>query len=638
MISKPPLGINFSLEGIFLKVILNALPPARLDTPSAALSVLKAFLAHHDVPATVIYWNMLLDRLLPAFDRNTDAIDDTLLPYLYLIADDYGDAVTQSKINAFMKARLPLRDKSNDNSDYLAGTRRLMEAAAAHALAGHGTEGPLLFGISCKYEQWIPGAVLGRCIKSHFPQARIVIGGLRNRDKAEALMQICPGFDFAIWGEGEYPLLALCQALDAPVQDFCAVPRLLFRHEGAVVGSTATQSSYFDLNSRIFPDYDDYFHYRTHAGLKQLPAILPLESSRGCTWGACRFCVYAEGYENRKKDPAVLQAEIQHLLGKYDTTYFAFMDNDIVANDLPRLETMLDDLVALRQTRNIELIAEVIPKHFTPALMKKLFRAGLSRVHFGYEALSDRLLKKMRKRNNFSDNLFFVKFAHKYKIKLPSANIICGAIGEEDVDVLESIDNLHFLRFYFDRHLFAHNLIPLRVAKHSAFYDMLAPEALTRWDDNALFNLLPAHMTGGVDRFSLFDFAAKPGLLWEVFAKLDRFYYDHHYSFTLCVENDALVYREFFDAELLTAFALGDLEYRILRLTQARIMDLKDLVAALAQDVDMPTEAGAVRAALDHLRQKHLVYFNDGHRAIITVIDMDQIEGVPSPAARSTAC
>ncbi|MBI5552263.1 MAG: radical SAM protein [Desulfobacterales bacterium] len=610
-----------------MNVILNALPPARLDTPSAALSVLKAFLAQHAVPTTVIYWNLLLDRLLPAFDRDTDAIDDTLLPYLYLIAEDYGDVVTQSKTNAFMKARLPLRDKANDNSDYLADTRRLLEAAVAHALADHATDAPLLLGISCKYEQWIPGAVLGRCIKSHFPQARIVIGGLRNRDKAEALMQICPDFDFAIWGEGEYPLLALCQALDDPAQDLTAVPRLLFRHAGAVLCSRTTQSPYYDLNSRIFPDYDDYFHNRAQAGLKHLPAILPLESSRGCTWGACRFCVYSDGYENRKKDSAVLQAEMHHLLGKYDTAFFAFMDNDILANDLPRLETMLDDLITLRQSRNVQLIAEVIPKHFTPALMKKLFQAGLARVHFGYEALSDRLLKKMRKRNNFSDNLFFVKFAHKYKIKLPSANIICGAIGEEDIDVLESIDNLHFLRFYFDRHLFAHNLIPLRVAKHSAFYDMLSPEALIRWDDNALFQLLPAPMTGGVDRFSLFDFAAKPGPLWEVFAKLDRFYYDHHYSFTLCLENGALVYREFFDAELLTAFALGDLEYRILRRTQAQIMDLDTLMEALAQDGDMPSEANTVRAALDHLRQKHLVYFNDGHRAIVTVIDMDQIEG-----------
>jgi len=610
-----------------LNVILNALPPARLDTPSAALSVLKAFLTHHGVPATVIYWNLLLDRLLPAFDRDTDAIDYTLLPYLYLIADDCGDTLTQSKLNAFMKARLPLRDKLNDNSDYLTGTRRLLEAAVAQALAGQATDGPLLFGISCKYEQWIPGVVLARYIKSHFPQAAIVLGGLRNRDKAEALLRICPEFDFAIWGEGEYPLLALCQALDAPARDFAAVPRLLYRYAGAVVGSSATQSPCFDLNSRIFPDYDDYFHYRAQAGLTQLPAILPLESSRGCTWNACRFCVYAEGYEQRKKDPAALQAEIRHLLDRYDTTYFAFMDNDIVANDLARLETMLDDLIALRRSRNVQLIAEVIPKNFAPALMKKLFQAGLARVHFGYEALSDGLLKKMRKRNNFSDNLFFVKFAHKYKIKLPSANIICGAIGETDEDVLESIDNLHFLRFYFDRHLFAHNLIPLRVAKHSAFYDMLAPEALIRWDDNTLFHLLPKQMTAGVDRFALFDFAAKPGPLWEVFAKLDRFYYDHRYSYTLCVENGALVYREFFDAELLAALALGDLEYRILRRTQAEILDLKELLAALAQDGDNPTEADAVRAALDHLRQKHLVYFNDGHRAIVTVIDMDQVEG-----------
>jgi hypothetical protein len=348
----------------------------------------------------------------------------------------------------------------------------------------------------------------------------------------------------------------------------------------------------------------------------------------------CRFCVYGDGFQNRKKDPSALKAELQFLLEKYPTTLFAFMDNDIVANDFPRLEKMLDELIDLRRRRNIQFIAEVIPKKFTPAIMQKLLRAGLARVHFGYEGLSDRLLKKMRKRNNFSDNLFFVKFAHKYKIKLPSANIICGIVGEDDVDVLESIDNLHFLRFYFDRHRFMHNPIPLRVAKHSAFYDLLQPEDRVQWDQNNVFDLLPAGLAAGIDRFSLFDFAGRPGRLWEQFAKINQFYYDHCYSYTLCVENETVVYREFFDGDLLTAFALPPLDVRILQCTHDRITDFKDLMEYLGQAGENPVDEGAVRAALARLRTNHLIYCTHDGNAILAVLDMDQIMG---PTSSDTA-
>jgi radical SAM superfamily enzyme YgiQ (UPF0313 family) len=621
-----------------LKVILNALPPARTDTPSAALSVLKAFLAHHHIEPSIIYWNLLLDRLLPPFERDTDATHFDLLPYLYLIADEYQDEIAKGKTNAVMKAKLPLRDKLNDNSDYFVRTKGLLEATVAGELSKYPASEPLLFGIPCKFEQWIAGVVIARLVKRRFPLARIVAGGLRNQDKAEALMRVCADFDFAIWGEGEYPLLELCQAIAGKTEDFNSVPRLIYRKKDSLRRSTPEVSRTYDMNGRIFPDYDDYFRYREASPKKNIPAILPLESSRGCIWSSCRFCVYPDGSENRKKDPGVLIEEIHHLLGRYDTPYFAFMDNDIVANDHKRLETILDDLISIKRTRNIQLIAEVIPKHFTPELMQKLFRAGLGRVHFGYESLSDRLLEKMRKRNSFSDNIFFVKFAHKYKIKLPSANIICGAVGEEDYDILESIDNLHFLRFYFDKHLFVHNLIPLQVAKHSAFYGMLEKEELKKWDGNTVFHLLPGKMLDGVDRFSLFDFSAKPGLLWEMFAKINGFYYDHRYSYsismedkTVSMEDKTVVYREFFDGELSTSFALTRLECRILRETNSAIMALDDLIAALGKGMDNELDGGAVRAALNHLKQKHLVYFDGDHRSIISVVDAAQIAGLPSP-------
>lgn len=605
-----------------MRVVLNALPPARTDTPSAPLSILKAFLAHHDVKAGIIYWNLLLEGLLPAFERNTDLIHVDLLPYLYLVAGRHGDAIARAKANAYMKSRLPLHDILNDASDYLAGTEKVLDEAVAGAFARYSGEERLLFGISCKYEQWIPGIVLAGYMKRYFPDSRIVLGGLRDSRKAGSVLKMCSDFDFAIWGEGEYPLLELCRALEAHAADLSSVPRLVFREGGAVRSSDSETGDFFDMNSGIFPDYDDYFACRAASGKTDARAVIPVESSRGCTWNACKFCVYSDGYRTRTKAAGVLLQEIAHLSRKYGTPCFAFMDNDIVANDPGRLGEVLDGLISFKQDHDAEFIAEVIHKDLTATLMEKFPRAGFGRLHFGYESLSERLLKKMRKKTSFSDNIFFVKFARKSGIQLPSANIICGAAGEEDVDILECIDNLHFLRFYYDRDLFRHNIIPLRIANNSDFHRMLTREELARFDRNEIFDLLPDALKTGIDRFTLFDFSAQQSSLWELFSKINDFYYDHLYTYSMAREGERIIYTEFFDSRPVVRLEIGSLGYHILKETNSRVTGPDDLVRS-CMEWNAGIGEGLVLAALDLLKAKHLVYFDEAYRSIISVIDTE---------------
>ncbi len=609
-----------------MRVILNALPPARTDTPSAPLSILKAFLLHHGVAAGIIYWNLLLDGVVPGLERDSDATHLDLLPYLYLIAGKYNDAIAQAKANAYVKSELPFRDILNDSSDYLAGAEKIIDEAVAREFAPYAGEDRLLFGMSCKYEQWIPGMVLAGYIKKYFPGSRIVLGGFRDRDRARSVMCVCSDFDFAIWGEGEYPLLELCRVLDAELPDLSQVPRLLYRDRGEILSSGITTGDFFDMNSGMIPDYDDYFACREALGKTDVPAVLPVESSRGCTWRACRFCVYSDGYKTRKKDAGVLTEEIAHLLKKYGTPYFAFMDNDIAANDPGRLGEILDGLVPLRQESGAEFIAEVIHKDLAPELMEKFPRAGFGRLHFGYESLSDSLLKKMRKKTGFSDNICFVKHARKFDIRLPSANIICGTVGEDDIDILECIDNLHFLRFYYDRDLFRHNVIPLRIAGNSDFFGMLDREQLRRFDENETYHLLPGPIKNVVDRFTLFDFSAPSNNLWKLFSKINDFYYEHAYTYAVSREGGRLVYREYFDSQPVVQLEIGELGHHILRETNSRVTDPKDLVRSCKSWKDGIDES-YVFGALDLLREKHLVYFDDAYRSIISVIDTESGPG-----------
>ena len=52
------------------EIILNCMPPFTVGSPSAALSILKAYLCKHGHSVKVIYWNVLLHNLENEFTWN----------------------------------------------------------------------------------------------------------------------------------------------------------------------------------------------------------------------------------------------------------------------------------------------------------------------------------------------------------------------------------------------------------------------------------------------------------------------------------------------------------------------------------------------------------------------------------------
>ena len=79
----------------------------------------------------------------------------------------------------------------------------------------------------------------------------------------------------------------------------------------------------------------------------------------------------------------------------------------------------------------------------------------------------------MNKSNNFSNNLFFVKYSLKFEID-PLVNIIIGLINETKDDIQESIDNLHFLRFFYNKKETSlyHDYVTLVISRMSKYYGM----------------------------------------------------------------------------------------------------------------------------------------------------------------------
>lgn len=52
------------------KIILNWMPPAMIELPSPAMSILKRYLENHGLDVEIIYWNLLLHDLQKDFIWN----------------------------------------------------------------------------------------------------------------------------------------------------------------------------------------------------------------------------------------------------------------------------------------------------------------------------------------------------------------------------------------------------------------------------------------------------------------------------------------------------------------------------------------------------------------------------------------
>jgi radical SAM superfamily enzyme YgiQ (UPF0313 family) len=198
----------------------------------------------------------------------------------------------------------------------------------------------ILFGFSAKFYQWIPGMILAKKLRINFPGIKIIIGGLNSQNEAVAVMEICPYFDFGIWGEGEYPLLELLNGLEHKDSNlFKSVPRLVYRADKGLE-STTNHSRYADFSDYIFPDYSDSIEL---SGKVSDPGIssLPIEASRGCYWNRCKFCSLNTGYKYRRRLPKSVVSEIDFMFQRYNIKRFRFLDHDIVGPDIVQFETLL---------------------------------------------------------------------------------------------------------------------------------------------------------------------------------------------------------------------------------------------------------------------------------------------------------
>ena len=518
-------------------MILHCLPPYRSDIPNAALGYLKGFLEDRGVHVTNVYWNLILHREINTVREQMSRYQPALLNFdmLYvittyiskcLLAEKFKDTTKNIKtpFDNFFSSLLTreeissLLDSIKDKIDWYILENNLHKTPVA--------------GFTFRTHQWLIGYYVMLRLKELNPDIKIVVGGIADEAQGRTFMRVFHQADFAVYGEGEFPLFYLYRALqeDTPLRD---VPQLIYRM-GDTVESTPAMPDHPDVDSYPFADHSDYFDALQKFAAGLAPVQIPIWGSRACPWNKCKFCSDSEGSPYRARSPEHIVDEIEFQSTKHNTENFFFVDSDI-AGSRKRFQVLLELLLHASAKRGEPycFFGEISPVFLSSETVHLMKLVSFELIQVGFEAVTDSLLEKMQKRQRFAHNLQALKIGNRHHLRIGSLNVLRGIPDETEEDILESCSNVKFLRFYLNEY----PPVPTHFVLYrgSPFYNEMTQEEMNTWNANRFW--LEIQSTGfisGYDRFDFFGFYRQrpQSTLWNDFEILLKFYAEQKCSYT----------------------------------------------------------------------------------------------------------
>ena len=281
-------------------------------------------------------------------------------------------------------------------------------------------------GFTSTFAQTVPSLALAAALRRRHPHLVVVFGGANlEGPMGREMVRSMPCVDYAVTGEADLAFTELLIALSEE-HDPAGLPAVLCRRDGVLVESPSPPP--FDrLDEQPTPDYREYFERAARVGVvpehTRNEVWLPVESSRGCWWGAKRHCTFCglngSTMTYRSKSGARVRAELAELAAQCQTLNFGFVDNIL---DLAYLEQLFPALHdgALDYRFFFEVKANM-----TRETVRQLRDGGVHSIQPGIESLSSHVLGLMRKGSRSSTNVNLLRWAKYYGINV-TWNLIYG--------------------------------------------------------------------------------------------------------------------------------------------------------------------------------------------------------------------
>ncbi|MDN3514679.1 MAG: B12-binding domain-containing radical SAM protein [Candidatus Brocadia sp.] len=294
---------------------------------------------------------------------------------------------------------------------------------------------PDVVGLSAMTFQFDTARKIAAFIKRLHKEIKVAIGGYHATLMYEEIASSDDGkpFDYIIRGEGEKTFSDVLDAIEGK-RKWEEVPGLSYRSNGVFFHNSPRPLENLDAlqlprrDGRIWNDY-------LFSG-KRLDMV---ETSRGCTM-TCNFCSMNHMY-GRTFRTYSFERVMQDLANskKFGAKYITFADDNITLN-VKRLESLCDAIVAAGHN-DLRYIVQASTAGIasSPALAKKMARAGIQIVFLGIENVSEHNLKIMNKGNVLEKTKRAIEYLHNNNI-LIVGGMILGHAEDKEEDIAQNFE------------------------------------------------------------------------------------------------------------------------------------------------------------------------------------------------------
>lgn len=284
--------------------------------------------------------------------------------------------------------------------------------------------------------QAIAALTLGRLIKDSLPGIHVNIGGQWPTLFRKEIMRrkdLFRYFDSVAVFEGERPILEIARSFgkgERPV-----APNVILKD---TVDDCGPEDTEFGMDELPCPDFDglplDMYDARSGSG-----ATLTYETSRGCYWSRCAYCVDLPlpRPSYRHKDPRLVVDDIVKLKKRYGARFLMMSDPGMS----PRQMLGISRQMIGRKVRIDWWTMARLDHGFDYGLLRTAARAGLKTVNFGFESASDRVCDIFDKGNRIKRTERIIRDCRRAGVGVGMQTML-GLPGETYSDALGTIDFL----------------------------------------------------------------------------------------------------------------------------------------------------------------------------------------------------
>lgn len=286
-----------------------------------------------------------------------------------------------------------------------------------------------IIGITTTFFQNGAALALAKTIKDRWPDKLIILGGANcDGEMGRALLDNFAFLDCVFSGEVDHDVPEFIGRIHAG-EPLDGVKGLHCRLADGRILDGPPSEPLQDMDSLPIPDFDDWVEERKLFNLFDEEHLrLPLESSRGCWWGAkhhCTFCgLNANGMAYRQKTPERFQAELQAIVRRYGAR-FLFMADNILSTKY--YKTFMK--WAKEEGIDVDFFYE-IKANMSREQVLALSEAGVTLVQPGIEHFSSSILSLMKKGIRGIQNIAFLKYAAEHGVST-TYSILAGFPGED---------------------------------------------------------------------------------------------------------------------------------------------------------------------------------------------------------------